>query len=35
MGGDTNHRVTTALGWVVAGLIIVLNVILIYLIVAG
>jgi manganese transport protein len=34
MGGDTNHRVTTALGWAVAAMITVLNVILIYLIVA-
>lgn len=35
MGGDTNHRVTTALGWGVAGLITVLNVVLIYLTVNG
>ena len=34
MGDDTNHRVTTALGWTVAGMIIVLNVVLIYLTVA-
>ena len=31
MGDDTNHRVTTALGWLVAAMIIVLNVVLIYL----
>ncbi|OMC41724.1 divalent metal cation transporter [Mycobacterium sp. GA-1841] len=35
MGGDVNHRVTTALGWAVAGLISVLNVVLIYLTVTG
>ncbi len=35
MGDDTNHRVTTALGWMVAAMIIVLNVVLIYLTVAG
>ncbi|WP_178358295.1 Nramp family divalent metal transporter [Mycolicibacterium hippocampi] len=35
MGGDANHRVTTALGWAVAGVIIVLNVVLIYLTVKG
>jgi manganese transport protein len=35
MGDDVNHRVTTALGWVVAGLIILLNVVLIYLTVTG
>ena len=35
MGGDANHRVTTALGWGVAGLITVLNVVLIYLTVNG
>ena len=35
MGGDANHRVTTALGWGVAGLISVLNVVLIYLTVNG
>lgn len=35
MGADANHRVTTALGWVVAGLISVLNVVLIYLTVTG
>ncbi len=35
MGDDINHRVTTALGWTVAGLIIVLNVVLIYLTVRG
>ena len=31
MGDDTNHRVTTALGWLVAALISLLNVVLIYL----
>jgi manganese transport protein len=31
MGDDTNHRVTTALGWAVATLITLLNVVLIYL----
>jgi manganese transport protein len=35
MGVDVNHRVTTALGWTVAGVIIVLNVVLIYLTVTG
>ncbi|MGV0745175.1 Nramp family divalent metal transporter [Mycolicibacterium sp. XJ870] len=35
MGADANHRVTTALGWLVAGLITVLNVVLIYLTVTG
>ncbi|MCW2553931.1 MAG: natural resistance-associated macrophage protein metal ion transporter [Mycobacterium sp.] len=35
MGGDLNHRVTTALGWTVAGVISVLNVVLIYLTVTG
>ena len=35
MGDDTNHRVTTALGWAVAALISVLNVVLIYLTVRG
>ena len=35
MGGDVNHRVTTALGWTVAGIISVLNVVLIYLTVTG
>ncbi len=35
MGDETNHRVTTAFGWVVAGLISVLNVVLIYLTVKG
>lgn len=35
MGVDTNHRVTTALGWVVAGVISLLNVVLIYLTVTG
>ncbi|KWX25307.1 manganese transporter [Mycolicibacterium wolinskyi] len=35
MGADANHRVTTALGWAVAGLISVLNVVLIYLTVTG
>lgn len=35
MGKDTNHRVTTFLGWVVAAVITVLNVVLIYLTVTG
>lgn len=35
MGDDTNHRVTTALGWTVAALITLLNVVLIYLTVSG
>lgn len=35
MGEDTNHRVTTALGWTVAVLISLLNVVLIYLTVTG
>ncbi len=35
MGDDTNHRITTALGWLVAAMITVLNVVLIYLIVSG
>jgi manganese transport protein len=35
MGDDVNHRITTALGWTVAGVIIVLNVVLIYLTVTG
>lgn len=35
MGDDTNHRVTTALGWAVAGLISLLNVVLIYLTLSG
>ncbi|KUI24068.1 divalent metal cation transporter [Mycobacterium sp. IS-1742] len=35
MGADVNHRVTTALGWIVAGLISLLNVVLIYLTVTG
>ena len=35
MGDDTNHRVTTALGWAVAALISLLNVMLIYLTVTG
>lgn len=35
MGEDVNHRLTTALGWGVAGLISVLNVVLIYLTVNG
>jgi manganese transport protein len=35
MGDDTNHRLTTALGWLVAALITVLNVVLIYLTVKG
>jgi manganese transport protein len=35
MGDDTNHRITTALGWTVATLISLLNVVLIYLTVKG
>jgi manganese transport protein len=35
MGDDVNHRITTWLGWLVAGVISVLNVVLIYLTVAG
>ncbi|GFG55795.1 divalent metal cation transporter [Mycolicibacterium agri] len=35
MGDDANHRLTSTLGWLVAGLISVLNVVLIYLTVAG
>jgi manganese transport protein len=35
MGEDTNHRMTTALGWTVASLISLLNVVLIYLTVAA
>jgi manganese transport protein len=35
MGDDRNHRVTTALGWTVAGVITLLNVVLIYLTVRG
>jgi manganese transport protein len=35
MGGDVNHRITTALGWTVAAVISVLNVVLIYLTVKG
>jgi manganese transport protein len=35
MGEDTNHRITTALGWTVATLITLLNVVLIYLTVTG
>jgi manganese transport protein len=35
MGEDTNHRITTALGWTVATLISLLNVVLIYLTVRG
>jgi manganese transport protein len=35
MGADTNHRVTTALGWTVATAITLLNVVLIYLTVTG
>jgi manganese transport protein len=35
MGADTNHRVTTVLGWMVAAVISVLNVALIYLTVTG
>ena len=34
MGDDANHRVTTALGWPVAAIITLLNVVLIYLTVA-
>jgi manganese transport protein len=35
MGSDANHRVTTTLGWLVAAVIITLNIALIYLTVAG
>ncbi|WP_163894450.1 Nramp family divalent metal transporter [Mycolicibacterium hippocampi] len=35
MGGDINHRVTTVLGWTVAGVISLLNVVLIYLTLTG
>ncbi|OBG18366.1 divalent metal cation transporter [Mycolicibacterium celeriflavum] len=35
MGDDTNHRVTTALGWGIAALISLLNVVLIYLTLTG
>jgi manganese transport protein len=35
MGEDTNHRITTMLGWTVAAVICVLNVVLIYLTVTG
>ena len=35
MGDDTNHRVTTALGWIVAASISLLNVMLVYLTVTG
>jgi manganese transport protein len=35
MGDDVNHPVTTALGWLVAVIITVLNVVLIYLTVTG
>ena len=35
MGNDVNHRVTTVLGWIVAAIISVLNVVLIYLTVTG
>ena len=35
MGDDVNHPVTTALGWAVAAIITVLNVVLIYLTVTG
>jgi manganese transport protein len=35
MGDDTNHRVTTTLGWLVAALITLLNVVLIYLTING
>ena len=35
MGDDTNHRVTTAFGWIVAAVISLLNVVLIYLTLTG
>jgi manganese transport protein len=35
MGEDVNHRITTMLGWTVAAVICVLNVVLIYLTVTG
>ncbi len=35
MGADTNHRVTTALAWLIAGIISALNVALIYLTITG
>lgn len=35
MGGDTNHRATTWVGWVVAVMVSLLNVMLIYLTVTG
>jgi manganese transport protein len=35
MGDDANHRVTTALGWLVAAMISLLNVVLVYLTVKG
>jgi len=35
MSGDTNHRITTAFGWIVASLISLLNVVLIYLTITG
>lgn len=35
MGADVNHRITTGLGWLVAGIITVLNIVLIYLTVRG
>lgn len=35
MGDDTNHRVTTALGWAIAALITLLNVVLIFLTLTG
>ncbi|WP_396884644.1 Nramp family divalent metal transporter [Mycobacterium sp. SMC-8] len=35
MGDDVNHRLTTTLGWIVAGLITLLNVVLIYLTLTG
>ena len=35
MGEDTNNRLTTAFGWIVAALISLLNVVLIYLTVNG
>jgi len=35
MGIDVNHRVTTAVGWVIGAMISLLNVVLIYLTVSG
>jgi manganese transport protein len=35
MGPDVNHRITTGLGWLVAAVITVLNIVLIYLTVRG